>query len=100
MAAAPPKGEKQYRINVTVNIRRGKDEIEFARMETEKLHQLIASDKQADWAKTQVEKLHKMIFMPDVKNIKNELLQLLKNEDDFKSASIAAEEDSDDSTKE
>ena len=78
MAAAP----KNSIINIalTVNIKRSKEEIDYADKETNKLHNLIANDKEIDWAKGRIEKIQDMIFSP-AEQVKSELVEKLREVD-------------------
>lgn len=69
-----------YNVNLTINLKRGKEEIDLAKVELERLHKLIASQTEVNWAKEQIEKTHKMIFLPSAEQIKKELVTKL-NED-------------------
>ncbi len=73
---------KTYNINLVINIKRGKDELEFAKAEADRFHTYISDGKELAWAKEQIQKLHSMIFMPSADQIKNELVERLKKEDD------------------
>lgn len=73
--------QKIYNVTVNLQIKRGKEEIDFARSETDKLHNLIATDKEIDWAKTRIVALHEMIFLPPTEVIKTDLVAKLKEVD-------------------
>ncbi len=76
MTAAVPIDDsiiKQYVLNITIHFKRGKDELEFAHKEAERLHGLLTSNEK-DWAKSRLEKLQELILGgPDADTLKTEL---------------------------
>lgn len=80
MRGSMAPAQKTYNINVTINVKRGKEEVDFARTETEKLYGLIGSEKHTDWAKDRIESIHEMIFLPPADKIKDELTKKLEED--------------------
>ena len=78
----PGSVTKNYSINVVVNIKRGKEEMEFARIESDRLHNLLGSGQEAAWAKQQIERIHELIFLPPADRVKTALLKELDKETD------------------
>lgn len=73
--------QKIYNITVNVQIKRGKEEIEYASRETDKLYNLIATGTETDWAKTRIVRIQDMIFKPSADELKTELLKKLEEAD-------------------
>ena len=71
-----------YVINLAVTVKRSKEELDFAHKEADRLHELIKSDKEVSWAKEKIAELHKLIFSPNVDQIKHELESKLKQADE------------------
>ena len=83
-AVAPHDGKvvKQYVISVTINFKRGKEEIEFAHKESERLYNLITTAEN-EWAKQRIEKIQSFILSgPDAEAIRTELESKLKETDE------------------
>lgn len=86
MAAA---SSRVYNINVTVQLKRGKDEVEFAIKETEKLHNLLSTgpeERLKNWVMDRIEKIQEMVLFPDAAQIRSEIQSALK-----KSESVSEE---------
>lgn len=71
-AAATPD-TKQIVLNVTINFKRGKDELDYARQESERLYNLISTEEKS-WAKDRIEKLQEFVLLgPDAESLKDRL---------------------------
>lgn len=73
---------KHYNIQLTVVVKRGKEEMEFVNKEADRMHNLISSDKEIAWAKARLEKLHELVLIPSSDEIKTQLKDKLSKEDD------------------
>ena len=89
-AAAMKKDGKTFHINVNIHLKRTKEEIDFAKSETEKLHQLVIGQQEQGWAKERIQRLHEMIFLPDPKAFKKGLVDSIKDDSDLVAASEEA----------
>ena len=74
---------KQFVLNITINFKRGKDELEFAQKEAERLHALLKETALNEWAKKRLEKLQELVLGgPDAEMLKTELEARLSNKED------------------
>jgi hypothetical protein len=79
-AAAVKNSTKHLSITVNVYLKRSKEEMMFVEKEAERLHKLIESEKQIDWAKDRMAVLHKLVLSP-TEDIKREVIAKLKDGD-------------------
>ncbi len=78
----PKLWHKTYSIRINLNVKRTPQEIDFVDKESARLHNLIAtSERDADWARKQIERIHKMVLMPNVDQVKDELQEAINDED-------------------
>jgi hypothetical protein len=75
------KAAEECSITVVLNLKRIKDEVDYANKESDRLHALIAADKQVEWAKEQLQRLHEMIFLPSAEQVRNELIDTINKAD-------------------
>jgi len=78
---AHPVVNKNYTVNLSVQVKRSKEELDFALKETDRLHELIKAGAEVEWAKARIEALHKMVFSPCPDSVKSEMMDALKKAD-------------------
>ena len=85
-AASPHDGKtiKQIHLHISINFKRGKEEIEYAHKESERLHNLIAAGtERAEWAMTRLEAIQKLILSgPDADSLKAAIDEKLKSDEE------------------
>lgn len=75
---------KTYNISLTLKMTRGPGEIEIAKDELERLHKLLTSEQstQFTWAREQIEKVTRMVLLPNVDDIRQDLSKKLREADE------------------
>jgi hypothetical protein len=67
------RNHRLFTINLTLNWKASKESLDFAQREADRLHQLITSGNEVEWAKKKLSELHKMIFQPDASTLQHEI---------------------------
>ena len=78
MAESNNNVDKPLLLSLNLTVKRGREEIEFASKETEKLYNLIASGQSSEWATKRIERIQEMILFPSYEHIKQEVLTVLR----------------------
>jgi hypothetical protein len=73
---------KTYNINVTVQVKRSKDEVELVKSELERLHGYIEKRNEVDWAKKRIEDVMTLTLLPNADQIKGALKSSLEDEEE------------------
>jgi hypothetical protein len=71
---------KHYTIHLIVNVKRGKEEMDFVNKESDRLYKLIEGGTEAEWAKRRLEKVQDMVLNP-AEQISTELSNKLTQQD-------------------
>jgi hypothetical protein len=72
---------KTYNINITLQMKRSKEEVEVARGELERLHGYIEKGTELPWAKKRIEDVTTLLLLPNPDQIKSAIRAKLEDED-------------------